>query len=174
MLQVNRVNRPALRARRARSRLAPSRQGRTSLLQTSLSKVSTLYADFPISKTDLTAAHEDYNIQVDQKMPVVNVGSIEKPSYLPVEVCQVEAGQPAKTKLSPNQTREMLKFAVRSPAQNASSIVTKGMETLGLGDPINATLVRIFLIFLTHPNAGYISNAFNVNRRNLVYKPTPV
>lgn len=107
-------------------------------------------------------------------MPVVNVGSIEKPSYLPVEVCQVEAGQPAKTKLSPNQTREMLKFAVRSPAQNASSIVTKGMETLGLGDPINATLVRIFLIFLTHPNAGYISNAFNVNRRNLVYKPTPV
>lgn len=104
-------------------------------------------------------------------MPVVNVGSIAKPLYLPVEVCEVEAGQPATAKLSPNQTREMLKFAVRSPAQNASSIVTKGLETLGLGEPVNATLVRAFLI---HPNAGYIADAFYVSRQDLVYKPTPV
>lgn len=148
MHQVNRVNRQALKARRARSQLAPNRQGRTSLLRSSFSEVSTLYAIFPLSKTGLTTTTEDYNVQVDKNMPVVNVGSIAKPLYLPVEVCEVEAGQPAKAKLSPNQTREMLKFAVRSPAQNASSIVTKGLGTLGLGDPVNATLVRIFL---THP-----------------------
>lgn len=35
----------------------------------------------------------------------------------------------------------MLNFAVRSPAQNAQSIVTKGTEVLGLGDPANPTLV---------------------------------
>ncbi|KAL5336701.1 ribonuclease H-like domain-containing protein [Aspergillus crustosus] len=83
----------------------------------------------------------NYNMQVDPKMPVVNVGNREKPSYLPVEACRVEPGQPAKAKLTPNQTREMMKFAVRGPAQNAQSIVTKGVETLGLGNSSNPTLV---------------------------------
>ncbi|KAL6230415.1 hypothetical protein BDW75DRAFT_73543 [Aspergillus navahoensis] len=83
----------------------------------------------------------NYNIQVDPSKPVVNVESIAKPSYLPVEVCEVMSGQPAKTKLSPIQTRQMLNFAVRSPAQNAQSIVTKGTEILGLWDRANPTLV---------------------------------
>lgn len=73
-------------------------------------------------------------------MPVVNVGTRDRPSYLPVEVCEVEPGQPASSKLSPNQTRNMLNFAVRSPAQNAQSIVNKGTKVLGLGDPLNPTL----------------------------------
>lgn len=61
--------------------------------------------------------------------------------YLPSEVCEVVPGQPVGTKLSPNQTSEMLRFAVmgRKPAQNAQSIATKGVGMLGL-DPINATL----------------------------------
>ncbi|KAL4883725.1 ribonuclease H-like domain-containing protein [Aspergillus karnatakaensis] len=82
-----------------------------------------------------------YNMQVDPKMPVVNVGNRKEPSYLPVEVCRVEPGQPAKAKLTANQTREMMKFAVRGPAQNAQSIVTKGIETIGLGNPANPTLL---------------------------------
>ncbi|KAL5001644.1 ribonuclease H-like domain-containing protein [Aspergillus recurvatus] len=93
----------------------------------------------------ITVAHffkRNYNIQVDPGMPVVNVGSMTKPSYLPVEVCEVVSGQPAKARLSSNQTRQMLNFAVRSPVQNAQSIVTKGKETLGLGDPANPTLVN--------------------------------
>ncbi|KAL2834729.1 ribonuclease H-like domain-containing protein [Aspergillus pseudoustus] len=83
----------------------------------------------------------NYNISVDPKMPVVNVGTKDQPSYLPVEVCRVEPGQPAKSKLTPNQTRQMLNFAVRSPAQNALSIVNKGSETLGIGGSSNPTLV---------------------------------
>jgi hypothetical protein len=37
----------------------------------------------------------------------------------------------------------MLKFAVmgRMPAQNAESIATKGVGVLGIGQPLNATLV---------------------------------
>lgn len=73
-------------------------------------------------------------------MPVVNVGTRQSPSYLPVEVCEVERGQPAKSKLSPYQTRNMLNFAVRAPAQNAQSIVDKGTKVLGLGGPLNPTL----------------------------------
>ncbi|KAL3494045.1 ribonuclease H-like domain-containing protein [Aspergillus germanicus] len=83
----------------------------------------------------------NYNITVNPNMPVVNVGTKAQPSYLPVEVCRVEPGQPAKGKLTPNQTREMLKFAVRTPAQNALSIVNRGTETLGIGQHPNPTLV---------------------------------
>lgn len=76
-------------------------------------------------------------------LPVVNVGTRDKPVYLPVEVCEVEAGQSVKNKLSPKQTQNMLDFAVkgRMPAKNAQSIVTKGVGVLGIGQPPNATLV---------------------------------
>ncbi|KAJ5698606.1 hypothetical protein N7462_000611 [Penicillium macrosclerotiorum] len=85
---------------------------------------------------------EEYNISTDPKMPVVNVGTRENPVYLPVEVCEVEPGQPVGTKLSPSQTSNMLGFAVigRNPAENAQSIVTKGVGVLGVGQPLNATL----------------------------------
>ncbi|KAF7714356.1 Uncharacterized protein PECH_001921 [Penicillium ucsense] len=85
---------------------------------------------------------KEYNITVNPDLPVVNVGTRDKPVYLPVEVCEVEAGQPVKNKLSPRQTQNMLNFAVkgRTPAQNAQSIVTKGVGVLGIGQPLNATL----------------------------------
>lgn len=85
----------------------------------------------------------EYNITLNATLPVVNVGSRDRPVYLPVEVCEVEPGQPAKSKLSGDQTSSMLRFAVmgRKPGQNAQSIVTKGVGVLGLGEPLNATLV---------------------------------
>lgn len=80
---------------------------------------------------------------------MVNVGSRDKPVYLPVEVCEVEAGQPAKSKLSGDQTAQMLRFAVmgRKPGQNAQSIVTKGVGVLGL-EPQSSTLVSAFHSYL--------------------------
>lgn len=74
-------------------------------------------------------------------MPVVNVGNRQNPSYLPVEVCIVEPGQPAGAKLTSNQTRNMLNFAVRTPALNAQSIVRQGSQVLGLAGE-NPILVR--------------------------------
>ncbi|KAJ5555735.1 hypothetical protein N7461_004205 [Penicillium sp. DV-2018c] len=85
---------------------------------------------------------KEYNMTLDPNMPVVNVGSRDRPVYLPVEVCEVEAGQPAKSKLTGDQTASMLRFAVmgRKPGQNAQSIVTNGVSVLGLGQPPNPTL----------------------------------
>ncbi|KAJ5766223.1 uncharacterized protein N7511_003839 [Penicillium nucicola] len=84
---------------------------------------------------------KEYNLSLNRGLPVVNVGSREKPVYVPVEVCEVAAGQPAKSKLSGDQTAQMLRFAVmgRKPGQNAYSIVTKGVKVLGL-EPQNSTL----------------------------------
>ena len=78
----------------------------------------------------------------------MNVGNKEKPTYLPAEVCLVEPGQPAGLKLSSNQTRNMLNFAVRQPAQNAQSVVTKGAQVLELGPSANETLVSLACIIL--------------------------
>ena len=36
--------------------------------------------------------------------------------------------------MSPAQTQEMIRFAVRKPALNVQSIVTSGLETLRIGD----------------------------------------
>ncbi|KAF9894376.1 hypothetical protein FE257_007879 [Aspergillus nanangensis] len=84
---------------------------------------------------------QQYNMETNPNLPVVNVGTRENPSYLPVEACMVEPGQPAKAKLSPSQTRNMMSFAVRPPAQNAESIVKNGTQVLGLA-PANAALVE--------------------------------
>lgn len=80
---------------------------------------------------------------LDPNMPVVNCGTRNKPAYLPVEVCDVQEGQVFGSKLSPNQTSNMLGFAVmgRKPAQNAQAIVTNGVRTLGLGPQLNPVLV---------------------------------
>lgn len=84
---------------------------------------------------------QNYDIHMDFSMPVVNVGTRENPSYLPVEVCVIEPGQPAKSKLSSNQPRNMLNFAVRTPPQNAMSIINTGTKVLGLS-PQSPTLVN--------------------------------
>ena len=74
---------------------------------------------------------------IDTGLPVVNVGNAENPSYLPLQVCEVRPGQAARGKISPTQTQQMIRFAVRRPAQNASSIVTLGLGLLGVeaGNP---------------------------------------
>lgn len=90
----------------------------------------------------------EYNRDLDPNLPVVNVGNRQFPSYLPAEVCEVEPGQAVGTKLTPSQTSDMLRFAVmgRRPAQNAQTIATKGVSMLGLGEPLNATLVGSFCL----------------------------
>ena len=108
---------------------------------------------FPHAQYALLTVVLEYNIKADPRFPVVNVGNKENPSYLPAEVCQVEPGQPAGAKLAPNQTRNMLNFAVRGPAENARSIVAKGPETLSLSPP-NETLVRTVLLHGTYWIAG--------------------
>ena len=77
----------------------------------------------------------------DPSIPVVNVGTRENPSYLPAQVCEVLPGQPATAKLSPQQTAQMIRFAVRKPTYNAKDIATTGGRLLGF-DPTNPTLVR--------------------------------
>lgn len=85
-----------------------------------------------------------YNITVeDPSLPVINVGSRQNPSYLPPDVCQVDPGQASGDKLSRSQTQQMIRFAVRRPAENARSIVVDGARLMGIEPAINTTLVSL-------------------------------
>ena len=70
----------------------------------------------------------------DLLLPVVNVGSNKRPTYLPSHLCMVMPGQISKLKLDTDQTKVMIKFAVRDPNLNAESIMSKGFGTLGFED----------------------------------------
>lgn len=56
------------------------------------------------------------------KQPVLMLGTVDDPSYLPMELCSVRPGQPVRRLLSGPQTTEMLRFAARRPNANAESI----------------------------------------------------
>ena len=76
------------------------------------------------------------------KIPVINVGTRDNPSYLPVDVCEVEPGQYASSKLSPQQTKEMIAFAVRKPWMNAQSIAANGPRTVGMLPQVNPKMAN--------------------------------
>lgn len=99
-----------------------------------------------------------YNITCGDDYPVVNVGTDKNPSYLPAEVCVVLPGQSAMAKLSGDQTRNMIRFAVRGPWLNAQSIVNDGLLTGGLSTESNPLLAQFGI------NAG----------RNLITVPARV
>jgi hypothetical protein len=80
----------------------------------------------------------------DPSLPVINVGGRDNPSYLPPDVCLVLPGQQSNSKLTPQQTQQMIRFAVRKPNENAQSIVTSGAQLLGF-DPNNPTLVCLLV-----------------------------
>ncbi|KAL8761911.1 MAG: hypothetical protein Q9184_002015 [Pyrenodesmia sp. 2 TL-2023] len=83
-----------------------------------------------------------YSIRLDKPDdPVINVGSKEKPSWVPPELLTVEPGQQYARKLDESQTAKMINFAVRTPAENARRIVERGAETMGLSET-NPSLVR--------------------------------
>jgi len=89
-------------------------------------------------------------INFDPQLPVVNVGSYERPTYLIAEVCRVLPGQEAKTKLDPNQTANMIGFAVRRPHLNAQSIVSTGSDLLNVR---NQTLSTFGVNITSHMTA---------------------
>ncbi|KAH6691806.1 putative RNA interference and gene silencing protein [Leptodontidium sp. MPI-SDFR-AT-0119] len=102
----------------------------------------------------------------DPNIPVINVGTRENPSYLPPDVCVVLPGQPSGAKLTPGQTQQMIRFAVRRPAANARSIVTNAARLLGIEPPVNSTLAEFDIAVmprliavpgrvLTGPNVRY-------------------
>lgn len=115
-----------------------------------------------------------YNINTSDDYPVINVGNEENPSYLPAEICVVIPGQNAIAKLSGDQTRNMIGFAVRRPGENAQSIVDQGFQIAGLtsqtnpllaqyGLKVGPGLITVQARLLTEPKVFYKGKAVPTN-----------
>jgi eukaryotic translation initiation factor 2C len=66
------------------------------------------------------------------QMPVLNVGTLDRPVYLPAELCEALPGQPCTAELGLIQRQNMIKFSCRRPPQNYDSIMTEGLNLMGI------------------------------------------
>ncbi|KAK7931762.1 hypothetical protein PG985_002474 [Apiospora marii] len=101
-----------------------------------------------------------YNYTVEPNLPVIHVGPKAKPIYIPAEFVTIKPGQAVRRKTTPEETREMIEFACRSPFANATSIATLGRQSLGLDD---SEVLKAF-------NVSVGKNLLTVHAREL---PTP-
>lgn len=76
-------------------------------------------------------------------LPLINVGTLAKPSYVLAENCKLALGQVVKVKLSPKEQDAMIQFACRSPAANAISVTQNARKVLNLD---NNTLLEKFKV----------------------------
>ncbi|KAK3303333.1 ribonuclease H-like domain-containing protein [Chaetomium strumarium] len=75
-----------------------------------------------------------YNYRVKPDLPLINMGTKDKPTYVPAELCTLLPGQSVKAKLLPVEQDAMIRFACRKPSENAVSITTSGRELLALNN----------------------------------------
>jgi hypothetical protein len=59
-----------------------------------------------------------YNVTCTPGYPLLDVGTLAKPVYMPMDVLVIAEGQPARVDLMPKQMTAMLKFADGGPADN--------------------------------------------------------
>ncbi|KAJ6524443.1 argonaute-like protein [Mycena vulgaris] len=71
-------------------------------------------------------------LQHPADLPVVDIGGAKKTNHVPAELCEIEAGQAYRGKLSDVETAQMIKIACNPPRFNADAIATQGFPALGL------------------------------------------
>lgn len=63
---------------------------------------------------------------------MVNVGNHQNPSYIPVELVQIQRGQPFRGELTTTQRQNIIKFSCRQPPDNFETIRTLGRNIVGI------------------------------------------
>ncbi|KAL9112162.1 MAG: hypothetical protein Q9227_003539 [Pyrenula ochraceoflavens] len=103
---------------------------------------------------------------IDKKHPVVNIGTHSNPRYLPAEACRILPGQICRKKLSGDETRIMLEFCCRTPAENAYSVERQSSQVLGIPSEIQKHfdidvlpgLISVMARVLAAPSIAYKDN----------------
>ena len=104
----------------------------------------------------------DTDDNIDENIPVINIGSQAKPVYVPAMACQVTAGQHFKGKLSSRQLQDVGKISCRLPHENAYQIkafshnmigVKQGLKNSGI--QLSDHLLRVHGRLLGSPSIRY-------------------
>lgn len=69
---------------------------------------------------------------IHRDKPVVNIGSFAHPVYLPLDVCEVPAGQRFMGELAQIQRTNIINFSCRKPPNNYKSITQDGLKIMGM------------------------------------------
>ncbi|KAJ5168119.1 uncharacterized protein N7482_003713 [Penicillium canariense] len=115
-----------------------------------------------ISVTDYFKKAHKISLRYGNK-PVMNVGNMERPSYLPMDVCVIPAGQVFRGELGTVQRQNIIAFSCRRPPQNYDSILEDGREIIGakggqiknLGLNLRPEMVAVPARILQAPNLKY-------------------
>ncbi|CEO96270.1 PAZ domain [Plasmodiophora brassicae] len=136
--QVGDANRPAIRAELAGVKVSVTHRGdsKRKYRIRDIAKESALEMQFDVEedgKLRRTNVAEYFEQRYQRKLqyphlPLLVVGSKEKPTYLPMEVCNVVGGERIAKKLAPAQTAAMIKKTAAKPnvrVQNIMNAVTE-------------------------------------------------
>ena len=88
--------------------------------------------------------HHKYNVKLSNpRAPLVNCSTGTHPRWIPVELCEIMPGQPAKRLLLGPQTSEMIQFAARRPHENAESITSTGLQVTRINPVVDGSNVHL-------------------------------
>ncbi|KAK8136230.1 hypothetical protein PG984_004170 [Apiospora sp. TS-2023a] len=87
--------------------------------------------------------HKQFGKVLDVRLPLVDIGTPQKPIFVPAELCRIKPGQLIALNLDSGSSDAMIKFACKSPAENRNFIESFGRQVLGLGN--NQTLLNFGL-----------------------------
>lgn len=63
---------------------------------------------------------------------MVNLGTPQKPNWIPAELCLIEPGNAYRGKLSDKETAQMIRYACNVPRVNAEQIMSNGLPAMGV------------------------------------------
>ncbi|KAF1321535.1 Argonaute1, partial [Globisporangium splendens] len=105
-----------------------------------------------------------YNLRLRYpRLPCLHVGARDKGCYLPIEVCNIMAGQKCPRKATDTQVANMIRFTCTNPQDRKRSIETKFREAGFDRDPtlqafglnVNSKMVEMQGRLLAPPNMAY-------------------
>ncbi|KAI1415502.1 Piwi-domain-containing protein [Hypoxylon sp. FL1857] len=87
---------------------------------------------------------------VSKTVPVINVGTLQKPTYLPSDLCEVLIGQRARVGLNDRQMNVLAKASIRTPSKNKEDISPDGIRAIGLSHDANPMMEHFGLSVPSH------------------------
>ncbi|KAJ5281121.1 hypothetical protein N7478_006493 [Penicillium angulare] len=104
-----------------------------------------------------------YNVTARSNLPVLNLGSRQRPVYVPQECCRILPGQVFRGELVTSQRQNMITFSCRRPPNNYKSITETGLGIMGIANDnvretnldINKEMITVPARLLAPPNLKY-------------------
>ncbi|KAK6855956.1 ribonuclease H-like domain-containing protein [Apiospora arundinis] len=76
--------------------------------------------------------YKQFGRKLNVSLPLIDIGTPEKPIFVPAELCKIRPGQLVASQLDSNASNDMINFACKLPLENKKLIEKSGREVLHL------------------------------------------